>query len=47
MISGFFDGGYSDDRLAALERVCQVTLVAALTTVGVVAAVRFWRVLRG
>ena len=47
VLSGFFDGGYSDDRLTALERVCQVTLVGALTTVGVVAAVRFWRVLRG
>jgi hypothetical protein len=47
VISGFFDGGYSDDRLTAPERVCQVTLVAGLTAVAVVAAVRFWRVLRG
>jgi hypothetical protein len=46
-VSGFFDGGYSDDRLTAFERACQVTLVVALATVGVVAAVRFWRVLRG
>jgi hypothetical protein len=46
VISGFFDGGYSDDRLTAFERAGQVTLVAALSTVAIVAAVRFWRVLR-
>ena len=46
VVSGFFDGGYSDDRLSAFERACQVTLVAALTIVAVVSAVRFWRVLR-
>jgi hypothetical protein len=46
LVSGFFDGGYADDRLTAFERVYQVTFVGALAVVGVVAAARFWRVLR-
>lgn len=46
VISGFFDGGYADDRLTGFERAYQLTLVAALTVVGVIAAVRFSRVLR-
>lgn len=46
VISGFFDGGYDDDRLTSLERAYQVTFVAALAVVGIVAATRFWRVLR-
>jgi len=46
VVSGFFDGGYADERLTAFERGYQVTFVAALTVVGVVAAGRFWRVLR-
>jgi hypothetical protein len=44
--SGFFDGGYADDRLTAFERAYQVTFVGALAVVGVVAARRFWLVLR-
>jgi hypothetical protein len=47
VVSGFFDGGYGDDRLTAFQRVYQVTFVSALAVVGVVAAVRFRRVLRG
>ena len=46
VISGFFDGGYADDRFTAFERAYQLLLVAALTTVGVLAALRFRRVLR-
>jgi hypothetical protein len=46
VISGFFDGGYADDRLTAFEKVYQVTFVAALAVVGVMAARRFWQVLR-
>jgi hypothetical protein len=46
VISGFFDGGYADDRLTAFERAYQVTFVSALAVVGVVAATRFWQVLR-
>ena len=46
VISGFFDGGYADDRLTAFERAYQVTFVAALAVVGVMAARRFWQVLR-
>ena len=46
VISGFFDGGYADDRLTAFERAYQVTFVGALAVVGVVAARRFWQVLR-
>jgi hypothetical protein len=46
VVSGFFDGGYDDDRLTAFERAYQVTFVGALAAVGVVAATRFWQVLR-
>ena len=46
VISGFFDGGYADDRLTAFERVYQMTFIGALAVVAVVAATRFWRVLR-
>jgi hypothetical protein len=46
VISGFFDGGYADDRLTAFERTYQVTFIGALAVVAVVAAKRFWRVLR-
>ena len=46
VVSGFFDGGYADDRLTAFERAYQVTFVSALAVVGVVAATRFWQVLR-
>jgi hypothetical protein len=46
VISGFFDGGYADDRLTAFERVYQVTFVGALAVVGVISARRFWQVLR-
>jgi hypothetical protein len=46
VVSGFFDGGYADDRLTAFERVYQVTFVGALAVVGVMAARRFWQVLR-
>ena len=46
VVSGFFDGGYADDRLTAFERAYQVTFVGALAVVGVMAARRFWQVLR-
>jgi hypothetical protein len=46
VVSGFFDGGYADDRLTAVERVYQVTFVGTLAVVGVMAARRFWQVLR-
>jgi hypothetical protein len=46
VVSGFFDGGYADDRLTAFERVYQVTFVSALAVVGAMAARRFWQVLR-
>ena len=46
VISGFFDGGYADDRLTAFERAYQVAFVGALAVVGVMAARRFWQVLR-
>jgi hypothetical protein len=46
VVSGFFDGGYADDRLTAFERAYQVTFVGALAVVGVMSARRFWQVLR-
>lgn len=46
VISGFFDGGYADDRLTAFERGYQVTFVGALAVVAIVAGTRFWLVLR-
>jgi uncharacterized membrane protein len=44
--SGFFDGGYADDRLDAAQRAYQVLLVLSLCVLVVVGAVRFVRVLR-
>jgi hypothetical protein len=46
VVSGFFDGGYADDRLTSFERAYQVTFVSALAVVAVVAVTRFWQVLR-
>ncbi|MGI5240630.1 hypothetical protein [Dactylosporangium sp. CA-139066] len=43
VISGFFDGGYADERLTAGQRAYQVVLVGSLALVGVVAATRFVR----
>jgi hypothetical protein len=41
VLSGFFDGGYADDRLDAAQRVYQMVLVVALGAVVALAAVRF------
>ncbi|GGM35470.1 hypothetical protein ACFFX1_52340 [Dactylosporangium sucinum] len=46
VISGFFDGGYADERLSAGQRAYQVLLVGTLVLVGMLAAVRFVRALR-
>jgi hypothetical protein len=46
VISGFFDGGYADERLTAFERIYQVTFIAALTVVGAIAAMRFLHAMR-
>ncbi len=46
VISGFFDGGYADDRLTSAQRGYQVVLVLGLCVVGVLAAVRFVRLWR-
>lgn len=46
VISGFFDGGYADERLTGFERVYQVSFIAALTVVGVIAALRFLQAMR-
>jgi hypothetical protein len=47
VVSGFYDGGYADDRLGTFERGYQVMFVVALGVVGAVAVTRFWRALRG
>jgi hypothetical protein len=46
VVSGFFDGGYADDRLTGLQRGYQIIFVAALAVVGSLAAVRFTQALR-
>jgi hypothetical protein len=46
VVSGFFDGGYGDDRLTAFERGYQVAFIGALIAVGLVAAARLWQVTR-
>ena len=44
VVSGFFDGGYADDRLNPVQRGYQAVLVLSLCAVAVLAAVRFRRV---
>jgi hypothetical protein len=46
VVSGLFDGGYADVRLTAWQRGYQISLVTALTVVGLLAAKRFSRLLR-
>ncbi len=46
LVSGFFDGGYADERLDAQQRAYQMVLVGALGVVGAQAIVRFVRVWR-
>jgi hypothetical protein len=46
LVSGFFDGGYADDRLGPAQRGYQMLLVASLCVVAVLALVRFQRVWR-
>lgn len=46
LVSGFFDGGYADDRLTRGQRAYQLVLVGALSGVGVLAAARFRRAWR-
>ena len=46
VVSGFFDGGYAEDRFTTFERVYQVGFIAALVVVGLLAAARFVQVLR-
>ena len=46
LVSGLFDGGYSDDRLDAGQRALQVVLVLGLVVVAVLAARRFVHALR-
>ena len=46
VISGFFDGGYAEDRLTAFERTYQMLLAIALVVVAVVAVRQYVRNLR-
>ena len=46
VVSGFFDGGYADERLDGAERAYQIVLVSGLCAVAVAAGVRAWRVWR-
>jgi hypothetical protein len=46
VVSGFFDGGYADDRLGSAQRGYQMVLVVSLCAVVGLAAVRFQRVWR-
>ncbi|MFC7597629.1 hypothetical protein ACFQU3_20110 [Terrabacter sp. GCM10028922] len=47
IVSGFFDGGYSDPALTGWQRAGQLLLVAMLAVVGVVAARRAARLRPG
>jgi hypothetical protein len=46
VVSGFFDGGYSDPARSTLHVAYQLLFVAAIAVVGVLAAVRFVSLLR-
>lgn len=46
VISGFFDGGYGDERLTTFTRGYQLSFILGLTVVGVVAGTRFVQLLR-
>lgn len=46
VVSGFFDGGYADDRLGSAQRAYQRVLVLSLCVVAVIAETRFLRVWR-
>ena len=46
VISGFFDGGYGDERLTTFTRGYQISFILCLTVVGVVAGTRFVQLLR-
>jgi hypothetical protein len=41
IMSGFYDGGYSDPDRSALHVAYQVLFIAAIAVVGVLAALRF------
>lgn len=45
VISGFFDGGFADERLTGGQRAYQAALVVSLVVVGAIATVRFVRTL--
>ena len=47
LVSGLFDGGYTDDRLDVSQRTVQIVLVLCLVAVAGLAGRRFVRVLRG
>lgn len=46
IISGFFDGGYSDPDRSTLEVAYQLLFIAAIAGVGVLAALRFSSLVR-
>ena len=46
LVSGLFDGGYTDDRLSAGQRAVQVALVLGLVAVAGLAGRRLVQVLR-
>ena len=46
IISGFYDGGYSDPARSSLHVVYQLVFVAAIAVVGVLAALRFVSLVR-
>ena len=46
IISGFYDGGYSDPDRSPLEIAYQILFIAAIAVVGVLAALRFVSLVR-
>ena len=46
IVSGFFDGGYSDPERSPLHVAYQLVFIATIAVVGVLAALRFVSLLR-
>ncbi|WP_214110965.1 hypothetical protein [Acrocarpospora catenulata] len=46
VISGFFDGGYTDPRLSTFDHGYQIAMIAGIAALGLLGAIQFTRRLR-